>query len=62
MVSRAAELGQPQVRSRAAWLWVPPHRPGGSVTITHSAVSPTPQGYTLDNKYPIVWKVLLQLI
>ena len=58
MVSRLPELGQPQVRSPAVPL---PQARAQDTTNTHSTVIKHPK-VTLDTKYPIVWKVLLQLI
>ena len=61
MVSRAAELGQPQVRS-----------PAGSGSRLTASVAQRPilrilpsvkhPKVTPDTKYPTVWKVLFQLI
>ena len=58
MVSRLPELGQPQVRSPA----VTALRPGRRIQPIRIPPSAKHPKVTFDTKYPIVWKVLLQLI
>ena len=59
MVSRLPELGQPQVRSPAV---TPPQWPGRRIQPIRIPPSTKHPKVTFDTKYPIVWKVLLQLI